>query len=279
MAVAAMRLSSRSNPVLKTVRQVAEQARRAPPDLVLAEGLRVLEEAMRSPYTLEACVTSEQFGSTLREKELALQWKRSQVTRYSVPAALFRTLTAVSSPQGALALVRVPRRDLAAAAPGPVPLLVCACGLQDPGNLGTLLRSARAAGATLACTTRATVSARNPKVIRSSAGAFFHLPPVEDLSPEAITGYCRQHGVRLFRTAAGRGRPYWEVDLRVPCGILFGNESRGVDTTPWGSLPCIRIPMAPGCESLNVSTAAAVILFEASRQRARSRSPAATDEA
>ena len=252
-------LSSHDNPLVRTIRLVATQARRAAADLVLAEGIRVLEEATSAGCPLEAVLVDQDFGSSQREKELLLAWSRKRVPVRRATPALLRKLSDVLSPQGALALVRVPLHTLATVRMVADPLILCLCGIQDPGNLGTLLRTARATQVSWVGSLKGTVSARNPKAIRASAGAFFSLAVVEDLSAAEIIDHCRARRIRIIRAAPQRGRSCWEVDFRGPAAILLGNEAHGVDDEAWRGIPGVRIPMAAG----------AVLLFEALRQRCK----------
>jgi TrmH family RNA methyltransferase len=163
--------------------------------------------------------------------------------------------------------VFVPEGDLKSISPVLNPLVLYACGIQDPGNLGTLIRTAAAAGAHMVCTSKGTVSARNPKAVRSSAGAIFHLSIVEHADASEFRRFCEHHTIRLYRTHAREGTHYTEANLKSPCAVLLGNEGSGMDEKEFSDCPTIRIPMAEGIESLNVAIAGAVILFEASRQR------------
>ena len=174
----------------------------------------------------------------------------------------------VVTPQGIVALVCVPVRSLSEFDVCRDALILCAWGIQDPGNLGTLIRTAAAAGAAMVCTLTGTVSPRNPKAIRSSAGAFFRIPVVEDIVPEQFFAHCKAQAVTVFLTSADRGIDYSQANLKVRCAIIVGNEGGGVPRGDWSSLPSLRIPMAPGVESLNVAAAGAVLMFEAHRQRA-----------
>lgn len=268
------RLTSKDNPLLKKIRSVASLARRSPRDLVLAEGVRVLEEVCRSACIIETAVFSESFGSLSRERRLLEALSRKKVPLFQVPDRIFASLSDVRTPQGAIALVHVPPISLDEAAPGTVPLIVYACGIQDPGNLGTLLRAAAAAGATMVCTSKSSVSARNPKAVRSSAGAFFHIPVVENTDAGDFRDYCRRRSISIFRTDPHSGVSYDRQDLRSPCAILLGNEGAGVAEREFSSFPAIRIPMAKGVESLNVAMAGTLILFEAFRQRSNPKEPA-----
>jgi len=260
-------LTSKDNPLLKTFRLVTSGSRRAPRQLVIAEGVRVLEEVEKSGCKIEAVLLSENFGSSQREKQLRHRWFSKEIRVYQLDRKLFQSISTVQTPQGAIALVHVPETDLSSVAPLRDSLILYACGIQDPGNLGTIIRTAVAAGAGLVCTTKGTVSARNAKVIRSSAGSFFRIPIVEHTGFSEFQRYCELHSVRLYRTDAREGILYTEADLKSPCAILLGNEGGGIVEKEFSVFPAIRIPMAEETESLNVAIAGAVILFEASRQR------------
>jgi len=268
------RLVSKQNPLLKTIRLVVAGSRRAPEDLVAAEGVRVLEEALRAGCKIESAVLSEHFGSAERERHLLKAWISQGIPVHTIDDRLFPSISGVQAPQGAIALIRAPKRSLAAIAPARDALILCACGIQDPGNLGTLIRTAAASGVSLVCTTPGTVSARNPKALRASAGAFFFLPLVEHAQLQDIVSYCGRHSIRVYRADPREGLPYSKADFRKPSALFLGNEGSGMEAEAAARLPAIHIPMAAGTESLNVAIAGAVILFEAFRQRGyRGRSP------
>jgi TrmH family RNA methyltransferase len=261
------RLTSKDNPLLKTFRLVASGARRAPELLVLAEGIRVLEEVERAGCVVEAVVMAENFGGDTREENLLRQWQARKLHVCKTSRRLLQFISSVQTPQGAVGLVRVHECKLPSVSLPPSPLILFACGIQDPGNLGTLIRTAAAAGVHLVCTSKGTVSARNPKVIRSSAGAFFRLPIVEHRSASEFVHFCEHHSIQLYRTHARDGVVYTAAELRSGCAIVLGNEGSGVEETAFSGFPALRIPMAEDVESLNVAVAGAVILFEASQQR------------
>jgi TrmH family RNA methyltransferase len=266
-AMAASRVTSKEHPLAKKIRLVASRARRAPRDLVLAEGIRVLEEATHSKHEFEAVLLSDQFGLEAREKALLETWHSRKIPVRRAVDPLFRSLSDVLAPQGALALVRVPQLTLTDIPATSNSLVLCACGIQDPGNLGTLLRTAAAAGVSLVCTTPETGSLRNPKAIRSSAGAFFRIPVVERVSPSELRAYCSDRSIPPLRTEPRSGASIWETNFRGPAAILLGSETRGLRGKEWSGIPAVHIPMIPGSESLNVAAAGAIILFEACRQR------------
>jgi RNA methyltransferase, TrmH family len=266
--MAISQLTSRNNPILKAIRLVSSGSRKAPKELVVAEGIRVLEEVHKCGCPIEAVVVSERFGSAGREDDLLKIWISNRVRICRAAPQLFQFVSDVQTPQGVIALVRMPELSLEKMPPAQKALVLFACGIQDPGNLGTLIRTATAAGATLVCTSSGTVSARNPKAIRASAGAFFRLPVVEHVGIPAFLHYCDRRKIRVYRTDVWEGLPYTKADLATPCAILLGNEGRGIVNKEFAGIPSLHIPMAEGVESLNVASAGAILLFEALRQRA-----------
>ena len=234
---------------------------------MVAEGLRVLQEVDKCGCRIDAVLLSENFGASSEEKALLNGWLARNVRICRTSENLFRSVSDVRAPQGAVALVRFPERKLDAAPPGQNALVLFACGIQDPGNLGTIIRAAAAAGASLVCIGPKTVSPRNPKVIRASAGTIFRIPVVEHAAMSEFLDYCACHSIRAYRTDILHGLAYTQADLRLPSAILLGNEGSGITNEECSELPAIRIPMAEEVESLNVAMAGAIILFEASRQR------------
>jgi TrmH family RNA methyltransferase len=262
-----VRITSRHHPVIRKIQRVAARVRGAPADLVLAEGTKVLDEALSSPFGHEVVLVRDGYGSLGPEGRLLAEWARRGVPVYQTPEQQLLSLSDVLAPQGALALVHVPRNTLDRLALPPEPLVLCTCGIQDPGNLGTLLRTARATGVAAVITTSGTASVRNPKVIRSSAGAFFHLPVIERVDSHRLAGYLAHKGIRVFLARAAKGEPCWNVDLRGPSALVLGNESRGVQGAEWEGFSTVHIPMTPEAESLNVAAAGAILMYEAMKQR------------
>jgi TrmH family RNA methyltransferase len=249
------------------IRLILSGSRRAPAGFAVAEGIRVLGEIDACGCRIEAILISETFGRAAKEQELLQHWLAKNVRICQTSESLFRSASDVRTPQGAIALVRFPEWTLDAMEPGPHALSLLACGIQDPGNLGTIIRAAAAAGASSVCIAKETVSARNPKAVRASAGAVFRIPIVEQVEIRDFLAYCGRHSIQAYRTDVLRGLPHTRVDLKSPCAILLGNEGSGITQHECADLPVICIPMAREVESLNVAMAGAIILFEAMRQR------------
>jgi TrmH family RNA methyltransferase len=151
------------------------------------------------------------------------------------------------------------------------PVLLILDHLADPGNMGTLLRTALAADVEAVLLTPDCVDCYNPKVVRSAAGAHIRLPIETDLSWEAIEEKVRDHcqeAVRVFLAEAGRGKLYYEQDLTIPLALIIGNEAHGPSPQARElATLTISIPLANGVESLNAAMAAGILLYEAVRQR------------
>lgn len=260
------KLTSRNNPLLKEIRRIASGSNKERHEFVIAEGTRVLEEVNRSGCLIDAVVMSESFGSDRRESDLCRFWLRNKTRIFRTTDKIFQSLSGVRTGQGALAVVHVPVKPLPATG-FPDALILYASGIQDPGNLGTLIRTAYASGATFVCTSPGTCDPRNPKVIRSSAGAFFRFAPVESVSRDSFIHYCLEQSIAMYRTGPADGIPYNEADLTGSCAILLGNEGGGLQDEAFRRFPSLRIPMSHQVESLNVALAGGVLLFEAARQR------------
>ncbi|MDR0311306.1 MAG: RNA methyltransferase, partial [Acidobacteriota bacterium] len=226
-----------------------------------------LEEAENSGLPIEAAVIAEGFGKDPREKNLLGRWQARGIRIFQIGENLFSSISAVRTPQGAMALGRIPRYSLDEIRLKGNVLILCASGIQDPGNLGTLIRTGAAAGADMVLTTAGTVSARNPKTLRASAGAFFRIPVIEHLETGKLLAYCERNKVRMYRADARVGVFHTDADLVSSCAIFLGNEGAGVNEAAFARLPAVRIPMRANTESLNVAAAGAILLFEAARQR------------
>jgi TrmH family RNA methyltransferase len=185
-----------------------------------------------------------------------------------VPDRLFEQVAQTQHPQGIAALVELPPHNLDAILEGRDLLLLVACGVQDPGNLGTLMRSAAAFGASALFTLQETVSPFNPKVVRSSAGAIFRLPILAGLAPKELLDRLRAARVRIVAADRHSPSPLHEADLRGSLAILVGKEASGLPPEiAREASQRLSIPIRPGMDSVNVATAASVFLYEAVRQR------------
>ena len=252
-------VTSRSNARVKQLRAAFAGQARLASGLIAIEGEHLLEEAVRSGQALKTVFISE------RRDLPAFVPRGVEVVRLATD--VLQSCVETQTPQGIAALLVPPVYTVEAMLVG-TPLLLIAVGLQDPGNLGTLIRSAEAFGATGVLTTPGTVSAWNQKAMRASAGSVFRLP-VAGATPEAM-GTLEQQRVRLFAALKDDARAIDEVDLRGPCALLIGNEGAGL-SEDWVRMADERVTIpCPGwVDSLNAAVAGSLLLYEASRQRRR----------
>jgi TrmH family RNA methyltransferase len=192
----------------------------------------------------------------------------SEAEAVQLPDRLFEQVAQTQSPQGIAALVELPAPNLDTILAGQNLLLLVACGVQDPGNLGTLMRSAAAFGASALFALQETVSPFNPKAVRSSAGAIFRLPILAGLAANELLDRLRAARVCIIAADRHSPSPLHEADLRGSLAILVGREASGLppEIARAASL-LLSIPIRPGMDSVNVATAASVFLYEAARQR------------
>jgi RNA methyltransferase, TrmH family len=222
------------------------------------EGIRLLEEALASGPRVEPILYApERLSATAAGRALRQRLERQPAAEQideHVLAAISETMTS----QGVVAGAEVPQPSMLPAE-GHVLVLD---GIADPGNAGTMIRTADAAGAAGVVATKTTTDLWGPKAVRAGMGAHFHLPLLVDVGDLAALG-SRQV---LLATASGGGRPYWEVDWSRPAAIVIGSEAHGASPAA-ASLAgeAVTIPMAEGVESLNAAAAAAVLLFAGRR--------------
>ena len=225
----------------------------------------MVEEAIRSGLRFHAVLFQE---SALTSAQRLLPQIGAQVETVVLPDNLFASLVPSETPQGVAALVRYHQYSLAEVLArlqaGPV---IVVAGLQDPGNLGTILRSAEAFGAGGVLLGEGTVSAFNPKVVRGSAGSIFRLPMVR-VKLATTMAQLREHGLRLVATSSHKGLALPEADLSRPLAVFIGSEGGGLTRELLGQMDeILAIPHAPQVESLNAGVAASIVLYEAAKQR------------
>jgi RNA methyltransferase, TrmH family len=257
-------VSSRQNALVKELRQAFSHAALTDDGHCAIEGVRVIEEAVRSGLRFKALFVSE--GAEERAQRLLPQIS-SHAEALLLPHDLFTSAISTDTPQGVAALIKVKQFTVEDVVAGTKPLILIAAGIQDPGNLGTMLRSAEAFGATGAVFTEGTVSQWNAKVVRAAAGSLFRLPVVK-LAFQSMLPLLKQREIKLVGTSSHKGARIDEADLSGPIALLIGNEGAGIDRHVFSQInELVAIPHSPKVESLNAAVAASVLLYEAARQR------------
>jgi len=263
------RIEGRHNALVKELRQAFAHAERTESGDCAVEGLRILEEAIRSGLRFRALFFRE---SAQNLAERLLPQIGSHVDTLLLPDKLFDGAVPSETPQGLAALVRLKEFSLEDILErlqvGPV---VAVVGLQDPGNLGTILRSAEAFGCAGVLLGEGTVSPLNSKVIRASAGSIFRLPVVTAKAAggmEQMLSKMRARGARLIATSSHKGTALDQAGLTGPFAVFIGSEGAGLPKALMSQVDeLVAIPHAPQVESLNAGVAGSVVLYEAARQR------------
>jgi len=259
------RIEGRHNALVKELRQAFSRAELTSDGYCAIEGFRILEEAIRSGLRFRAVFFSE---SAVPRAEKLLSQLGAQVETLLLADKLFSSAVPSDAPQGVAALARwkeLSREDVLAKSPAG-PILVIA-GVQDPGNLGTILRSAEAFGAGGVLLGEGTVSPYNPKVVRASAGSVFRLPLAWAKLSESLSGI-KDHGLRLVGTASHQGTPLDQAKLSGRLAIFIGSEGAGLSQDLIQHMDeVLAIPQTAQVESLNVGVAASIVLYEVARQK------------
>ncbi len=260
-------ITSRENHWLKTFR-AALHSSRPEENRIALEGVHLVTEAVRSGLKIEALL-----ASASGERHLAaLQAELDRPTLIlRTTDKLFDSVAATETPQGIAALARAPEFTLEKLLRGGDSLVIVMVAAQDPGNVGAILRSAEAFGATGVIATRGTAHPYSPKALRASAGSSLRLPVLAEMAAPIALAQLRVSGLKIFAASSAQNpaaqRPD-EVDLRAPFALLIGNEGAGLPPEIERSADArIRIQLAEPVESLNAAVAASLILYEAARQR------------
>jgi len=240
-------------------RRSARDAERA----FVVEGIKVLAEAIDGGAGVESVYLASGTSANLAERACD-----AGASLYEFAPGVIERVSDTVTPQPVMAVVTFvdrPREALRDAG-----LLVVAVDIRDPGNAGTVLRSAEAAGAGGVIFCEGSVDAYNPKTVRASAGSLFHVPLALGGSPDDVLDDLGRWGFRRLATTAAGGSDYTEIDLTRPVALVLGNEANGLSPQIDDRVDeRVTIPMAGRTESLNVGMAAAVLCFEAARQRRR----------
>lgn len=249
------------NPRLAEVKKAVHRGTLTPDGLLPVEGLKLIHEADASGIAIAALFVREGVSSA----ELP---PASSV--FVLEGALFKALQSTEHSQGVIALVH-PRRALLADILRSVSPIVVLAGLQDPGNVGTILRVAESFGAAGCIALPGTASVHNSKVTRASAGSVFRLPCVWDVLWEDLLGQLASHNIPLVGTSPHARATITSWDWNRPVAVLIGNEGSGLSSEQTEACAAVlKIPHEPQTESLNSAVAGAVIFYEAYRQRKKS---------
>lgn len=262
-------ITSDSNPRVKAARALLRRKGREKAGQCLIEGYRFVQDAVLAGARLSSIFFTQQFAENPHWWALLdlIRGSGASIDWIMVPDTLLSRLSETETPQGIVAVAQIPRWDMKQALTGTEPFLLVADRIQDPGNLGTMVRSAAAAGCTGVILTKGTVDAFSGKVLRSTMGAVFRIPVIPDVSASNLVETLTQSRCRLVVGEGSAEMTYHEADLSAPVAVVVGNEGAGpAPEIVSAAEALVRIPLENGVESLNAAVAAAVLLFEAAKQ-------------
>ncbi|CAM4414033.1 TrmH family RNA methyltransferase [Paenibacillus tarimensis] len=259
-------IASQQNPKVKEWAALLEKKQRDRTGRFILEGVHLIQEALISGAPVETVVYDTERGLPAELEPLLRSEDGYPCTLVEASAAVMSKCTGTDTPPPVFGIVLKAEADTAQLY-GPNALVVVLDGLRDPGNVGTIIRSADAVGASAVVIGKGSVDLYNPKTVRSTMGSLFHLPVIEaDLAQLLPEG--RERGIRLVGTSLQAEQSCFSYDWNGPAWLLLGNESNGLSAEVSALVDeSVLIPMRGKAESLNVAMAATVLLHEAMRQR------------
>jgi TrmH family RNA methyltransferase len=260
------KLTSRDNQRLKHAKRVRDAKTDG---LMFVEGLRLCEEALRSGVRARECFVTAKFAETERGKALLKEAASAATPIFELSENLFESIAETKSPQGVIMICDRPADAAIDLAPDrrKLPVIVFLNEVNNPSNLGAIMRVAEAAGAAGIITTPGSADAYSPKVLRASAGSAFRLRIQQNKTFETVIEWARKNALNVTATAGSGRLEYTAVDWRRPRLLIFGSEGHGLTVEQMSSVADrVRIPMEGSVESLNLAVACGVLLFEAKRQ-------------
>jgi len=263
----AIDLKSSRNDHIKSATQLRRRKHRNLRNRTLIDGVRELSRALDAGFSIVEAFFCPSLCQSPEAQALLERLEQLEVTRYRVTPQLFQKLAFGDRAEGVLAVAEVPTTHLESLELPERPLVAVLEGVEKPGNLGAVFRSAEAAGVSAVILADGRTDIFNPAAIRASLGAVFCLCVGAGTSDEVLA-WLRQQNLTMFAARVDGSVPYTEVDFSAGSAIILGSEEAGL-TSAWTAddISAVRLPMAGRIDSLNVSTTAAVLFYEAHRQR------------
>lgn len=262
-----IKITSPSNPKIKEALDIKNRRSKYKSNAFIIEGPHLIEMAIASGHQIKEVFFTNTFSAKKDGQRLIRQISKYTNDIFEITEHLLNKLTDTETPQGILAMASYAPKNLEDIRFKSVPLIVIIDGVQEPGNLGTIIRTSDAAGADAVIILKGTCDVFMQKTLRATAGSIFNMPIVH-AEAGALLKWLASKGIRLSVTAVDGRTSMFDADLKNAVAFVFGNEAHGVSSQMKKNADFIfKIPIFGKAESLNVSTSAAVCLYEAVRQR------------
>lgn len=261
-------ISSSDNAFIKHLKQLERRKYRDKHEEYIIEGVRILYDALENKQRIKSAVFCDALYRTAGGESLLTRLVDQGIRVYHIPEKLYAEIADTESPQGIMAVLPRIQINLGQLLKKENGLYILLDRVQDPGNLGTIIRTADAAGVDAVLLTKGCVDVYNPKTIRSTMGSIFHLPILILEDQQEAQDFFKSNQIRILTTSLSAKCYHYEIDYRQAAAIVVGNEANGVsDLWMEAADDLVKIPILGKAESLNVSTAASIMLYEAVRQR------------
>ncbi|WP_300258545.1 TrmH family RNA methyltransferase [Clostridium sp.] len=253
-----LEIESKNNNLFKEIKKLKEKKYRIKSNKYIIEGLRFLEEAIKSKVSIDSIIFTESFK--VKNPELFLKINEN-IKLIQINESLLKQLCSTENPQGVVGVINMKNKELKSGE-----LVVLVDKVQDPGNMGTIIRTAHAAGASGIVMTKGTVDIYNDKTLRSTMGSIFYIPIVEDDSLDFVKSL-KDGGYKLVVSSLQGKNNFFEENLQGKVIIAVGNEGNGVSDEVYDIADIkVKIPMPGEAESLNVAVATSIMIYEKIRQ-------------
>lgn len=253
---------------LKQIHKLGTEKEREKEEKFLIEGMRLCQEALSSKWEVELVLFSSEFVESAGGQNLVEEFGRRGAEVFRVKKREIEKLADTETPQGIVAVVKKKKFTLSRDFLKQASLLLALDNIRDPGNLGTIIRTADAAGVDLVLLSNGCVELYNPKVIRSTMGSVFHLPVAESLDLSEVISDLRKAGFKIIVSEAHAGKNYATVEYPDKNCLIIGSEASGISKQILDLADeKVKIPIFGKAESLNASVAAGILLYEIARNK------------
>jgi TrmH family RNA methyltransferase len=260
-------IASLSNPKIKEILEIKNKRSKYRSTAFIIEGLNLIEMALASGNKINTVFFTDSFRAKKDGQKILREIAKKTDAIFEVTEQIMNKLADTETPQGIIATASYPQKNLEGVKFKSAPLIAVIDGIQEPGNLGTIIRTADAAGADAVIILKGTCDVFMPKTLRATAGSIFNIPIIYTGTDKLIE-WLKSNGIMFTATALDSGKSIFDSDLKKPIAFVFGNEAHGVSNEIKRKADLIlKIPIYGKAESLNVSASAAVCLYEVARQR------------